>query len=209
MLRAMTDNTFSSERTHALRLDQASPAWGLIMQAGVGLDCTIGVPLSTLLQNELGLSPEQIGRLDVTLLDGQPVDDRNKALVENGSRLALAAGLPGIAGLAMKSGSAVRALRGGITHRATAATGAAGIPPSPRPGRITLALFSLALSMLAAHFLARGVLASPMQIIRYAALSPNDPCSLNDEDLVARDLTARLAAWPKNAELSLTAVLRA
>ncbi len=190
-------------------LPDASPAWGLILQSGVLIHCTVGLPLNTLLRDEFGLGPDLLRRIDVALLNGQPVDDRDDALVPDGARLALAAGLPGIAGLAMKSGSAVRALRGGITH-------AAGPAPSspPRAGRISLALFSLALSLLDGHFLARGVLVLPDQFIRYAALAPGDPCVADGRTLTAAALAAEMStgarqAEPEGAYFRLTAVLRA
>ena len=128
----------------AVTLESASQSWNLIMQSGVSVPCTVGIPLKTLLREEFGLTPEQTGRIDVMLLDGKPVDAPERVIVPHGARLALAAGLPGIAGLSMKSGSAVRGLRPGITFREDDANAVA-----PQPGNVVLALFSLALDLLA------------------------------------------------------------
>lgn len=145
------------------------------MQSGVGLACTVGLPVDTFLRDELGVSDDTIAKIDAVLLDGQPVDDIAQATVSDGARLALAAGLPGIAGLAMKRGSAVRALRGGISHIPT-------VGGEPGPGRVTLLLYSLALSMLGSFFLGRGVEASIGQIRRYAQFAPDDICVFSAAD---------------------------
>ena len=131
-----------------LHIPLADRGWGLVMQSGVGIARTVGIPLHAFLREECGLSSELITRIDVALLDGQPVDDPKTAVVRHGARLALAAGLPGIAGLAMKSGSAVRGLRPGITFKQDHAPN-----PVTGQGEVELALFSLALPMLAGHFL--------------------------------------------------------
>ena len=152
-------------------IEAASPSWGLIMQSGVRVPCTVGIPLKTLLREEFGLTPEQTGRIDVMLLDGKPVDTPETVIVPHGARLALAAGLPGIAGLSMKSGSAVRGLRPGITFRKDEAETA-----TPSPGKVELALFSLAIGLLAEHFLARGVILRAEQFTGYARRAQDELC---------------------------------
>lgn len=137
-----------------LQASNADPGFGLMLQSGVQIRCTTGIPLMRLLTEELGLSAAQVKKLDVFLLDGRPVDTPNESIVPSGARLALAAGLPGIAGLAMKSNSAVRGLRPGITHGARDADKAEA---KPEAGAIELVLYSLALKYLAGHFLAAGL----------------------------------------------------
>ena len=155
----------------SISIESAGQTWGLIMQSGVSVPCTVGIPLKTLLREEFGLTAEQTGRIDVMLLDGKPVDTPETVIVPHGARLALAAGLPGIAGLSMKSGSAVRGLRPGITFRKEEPETA-----TPRPGKVELALFSLALGLLAEHFLARGVILRAEQFVRYACRAKDVPC---------------------------------
>ncbi|MCL1939578.1 MAG: hypothetical protein FWG04_02825 [Desulfovibrionaceae bacterium] len=181
----------------SLHIAKASPAWGLILQSGAVISCSVGVPLTTLLYGELGLREEQLQPVDVLLLDGMPVDDPEKAVVPDGARLALAAGVPGIVGLAMKSGSAVRALRSGITH-----TGGEAV--NPRPGTILLSLYSLAIPLLAGYFLRRGIMVEAAQVLRYARFAPEDRCLFDRAPITARNLPQAFAHMPGSAFLLLT-----
>ena len=178
----------------------ANPAWGLLMQSGVGIACTVGIPLPSLLRDELGLSCEQLRPVDALLLDGMPVDNPEQAIVGDNARLALAAGLPGIAGLAMKQGSAVRALRGGITHTGNES-------PAPRPGTVHLSLYSLVLPQLAGHFFKRGVLVTAAQLIRYARFAPDDHCLLANDTIIAHDLPEALKTFSADFLFLFTAIL--
>ena len=182
----------------SLHIPRASAAWGLILQSGVTVACTVGIPLAALLRDELGLSGEQLRPVDALLLDGMPVDEPESTVVPDGARIALAAGLPGIAGLAMKSGSAVRALRSGITHQGKEAS-------NPRPGTVFLSLYSLVLPLLAGHFLQRGVVVEAAQLLRYARFAPDDHCQLGGRTLAANDLQAELSAFPPGTPFLLTA----
>lgn len=194
-------------QTVPLHLPNANPAWRLLLQSGVGIACTVGIPLASLLRDELGLSDDQLRPVDALLLNGMPVDEPETAIVPDGARVALAAGLPGIAGLAMKSGSAVRALRSGITHTGNEA-------PLPRPGTILLSLYSLVLPLLGGHVLRRGVLVKPSQLMRYARFAPDDQAELNGHDnsageraLSMPELGLAVAAMPENTVFLLTAAL--
>lgn len=158
------------EKAPAMRrihLENASASWGLLMQSGVDVSCTVGVPVADFLSEGLAIPDTSIAKIDAVFLDGMPVDDIAAAIVPDGARLALAAGLPGIAGLAMKRGSAVRALRGGITHVASAAA-------NPMSGYVTLILYSLVIPMLAPLILRRGVIATFAQLCRYVRFAPED-----------------------------------
>ena len=200
MSSSQSDLTISEPQT--LRIPRAAPAWRLLFQSGTGIACTVGIPLRRFLREELELSGNQLKTVDVFLLNGMPVDDPDTALVGDGARLALASGLPGIAGLAMKQGSAVASLRAGITHTDADAA------PNPRPGRITLFLYSLTLPLLAGHFLARGVFARAEQIARYSRFAPEDACFLDETAARAAELPGLLAHLPPETELLLKAAVR-
>lgn len=187
-------------QTVPLHIPDASPAWKLLLQSGVGIACTVGIPFMHLLRDELGLDEEQLRPIDAFLLDGMPVDEPETAVVPAGARIALAAGLPGIAGLAMKSNSAVRALRTGITHTA-------GALVCPRPGVVLLSLYSLVLPLLGAHILRRGVLVDPARILRYARFAPEDRAEVNGTALSMPELEQSAGAMPEGALFLLTAVL--
>jgi len=180
-----------------LRIPEANHAWGLILQSGATVTCTVGIALTTLLRDGLGLSEEQLKPVDALLLDGMPVDEPKNVVVPDGARLALAAGLPGIAGLAMKSGSAVKALRSDITH-------AGQEEPNPRPGTVFLSLYSLVLPLLAGHFLQRGIMVKAAQLLRYIRFAPDDQCLLDERALCAKDLLPLLAQAPPDALFLLT-----
>ncbi len=180
------------ENTHlyTLHIPDAGSGWELIMQSGVAVACMVGVSLKRLLEEEFALPADLLARIDVLLLDGKPVDTPAETIVRNGVRLAMAAGLPGIAGLAMRSGSAVRGLRPGITHAQ------ADDDPAPvsGPGCIELALFSLALPFLAPHFLARGVIVSAVKLPPYLRPALTRRCVLNGRETTPETAAQQLTA---------------
>ncbi|MDR1395834.1 MAG: hypothetical protein LBK52_06680 [Deltaproteobacteria bacterium] len=151
-----------------LSIEPAGQAWKLIFQSGVLVDCQVDQSLSDLLTLDFGLSQEDISGIEALILDGNAVDDSQTALIQDQARLALAAGLPGVAGLAMKKGSALKGLRNSITQKEEP------IPEKSRPGRICLALYSLVLDRLGGKFLRRGIWVTAKQIRRYAPFSPDD-----------------------------------
>ena len=186
------------QTARSVHIPNASESWKLLMQSGVGLPVTVGLPLAAFLSSELGLADQDQNLIEALVLDGMPVDDPSTAVIEDGSRLALAAGLPGIAGLAMKKNSAVRGLRGTITHRSLEEA-------NPRAGRVTLALYSLVLPALGGHFLKKGFFISPAQFQRYARFAPDDICRFGDREVSASDLAQELSAGQTPEELFLTA----
>lgn len=186
--------------TLSLHIPKARPAWGLLFQSGAFVACTVGVTLHALLREGFGLSEEELVPIDVFLLEGAPVDFPETAVVPNEARLALAAGLPGIAGLAMKKGSAVGALRAGITHTRNAST-------APSPGGVNLFLYSLALPLLAGRFLQRGVVIDAARFVQYSRFAPNDPCILNARSLTALEAAAILSTRSATTKIFLQADL--
>lgn len=172
------------------------------MQSGVRISCTIGIPLKDLLLRELAVPEESLKRIDVLLLDGKPVDSPSDVLVPDGARLALAAGLPGIAGLAMKSNSPVRGLRPGITYDADAANTTVD---EARPGSVELVLYSLAIPLLAPHFLARGAVVNREQLLRYLRLSNQESYRLDGFGLEADEIGEKLEQLPEGALIRLSA----
>lgn len=188
----------NTPQEHTLHILKANPAWKLIMQSGVIIKCTVGIYLNLMLQQELGLSEEQIAPVDAIILNGMPVDEPEKTVVPCFARLALASGLPGIAGLAMKKGSAVRGLRSGITHTQT-------INEAPVPGEITLSLYSLTMPQLAGHFLERGVWVNTEQLKRYCQFAPEEQVLFNEKPIQGKDLEQHLLKLPATALIKLTA----
>jgi hypothetical protein len=186
---------------HSLEVSGAGRGWDLLMQAGPLLDCLTGIALSRLLREELALPPENLARIDVLLLDGMPVDQPDSALVRDGARLALAAGLPGVAGLAMKSNSAVRGLRPGITFMAGEQAEA-----KPGAGRVELALFSLAIPLLARHVLAKGPLLPAGKLLRYLRPELRGECRFDGSPTDIPALQATLRAVSPDCLVRVTAI---
>lgn len=185
---------------HSLHIPKADPAWKLLMQSGVAIKCTVGIYLDRMLSREFELSDKQIAPIDAIILDGMPVDEPEETVVPGFSRLALASGLPGIVGLSVKKGSAVRGLRSGITHNKI-------LNEAPELGEITLSLYSLTLPLLAGHFLARGVLLEPDQVIRYSQFAPEDELLLNGRPGKAKELKKALSKLPAASRIKLTATV--
>jgi hypothetical protein len=177
-----------------VHIPDATKGWELLMQQGVLIPCRVGITVEELMLRELAIPDDMAQRrIDVIFLNGMPLDDL-KTVVPQGSRLALAAGLPGIAGLAMKKNSEARALRPSITHTKSSAI-------RPEQGCVALVLFSLAIPMLAAHFLRRGVCVESGALSRFLANTGEVPCLCNGE--LHPSLGRRIAALQPDAILRL------
>lgn len=190
-----------------LHLACPAPSLHLMLQSGVLLPCRTGICLHTLFSCDLAVPADLLERITVFFLDGKPVDNLETAFAHEGCRIALAAGLPGAAGLAMRLGSPLAGLRPGITH--LEATHEA----IKEHSYITLALFSLSMPMLAPHFLAHGVYVTPAQLVQYVSPESRLECTFtsttgpgNAHVQAAGSLASFLPAWqtlPQNALIRL------
>ncbi|MDR1578545.1 MAG: hypothetical protein LBT86_10045 [Deltaproteobacteria bacterium] len=174
-----------------LVIDQASPGWSLLSQSGVWVDCQVGQSLDSLLRQDFALKPLELERIETLILDGSAVDNPSQVVVKDGSRLALAAGVPGVVGLAMKKNSALRALRSSITRRPQE------LPKATQPGRVQLALYGLALDALGAHFLAKGFWVTFKQLARYVKFGSLDLVRSQGQELLAKELLPELLKDPQ------------
>ena len=167
-----------------LHLPAPTPSLNLILQSGVLLPCRTGICLHTLFAHDLAVPAELLERITVFFLDGKPVDNLETAFAHEGCRIALAAGLPGAAGLAMRLGSPLAGLRPGITHLDKTHEAV------KEHSYITLALFSLSMPMLAPHFLAQGVYVTPTQLAQYVSPESRAHCTFTaNTDLTATGKT--------------------
>jgi len=198
---AFGDNIPATLRVH---VPEAASGLGLLLQSGVGVDCLTGISLERLLVEELQLGKELRNKLNVFLLDGKPVDEPEKAVIDNGCRLALAAGVPGVVGMAMRSGSPVAAMRPSITHHA----GENEKKAEAAPGRIELALFSLALPFLAPHMLRRGILVTARKLEPYLRPTLMQSCIINNMTKTVEQSRHLLAALAPENLVLMTAILR-
>ncbi|MEW5775150.1 MAG: hypothetical protein AB1916_16655 [Thermodesulfobacteriota bacterium] len=126
-----------------------------LLRAGVGIPVPGPLPVRGLLCDVLGLDPEFVeSRVATLFLNGSPVDDLDETQVRPGDTLALAAAMPGIAGITMRRNSPVKALRADISCTQTAAGSRPG-----SAGTVTVKLFNFIALEAGPALLAQGVIA--------------------------------------------------
>jgi hypothetical protein len=124
-----------------------------LLQTGVTVPADVGCSLKCLLCDQLGIDAEFVARRILTIFcDSHPVDDLDRTIVRDGSRIALSAAMPGLVGASMRRGGQYAALRRGISHGADADTAARG------SGTVQIKIFNLLLAELGPLLLSRGVL---------------------------------------------------
>jgi len=124
-----------------------------LLQRGVAVQAELGCPLRELLCGQFGIPGDYVeGRITTIFLDNHPVDDLDRSLIREGSRVTLSAAMPGLVGATMRRSGFYAALRQGISHAETAGDIGAG------QGTVRLKLFNLLLPELGPLILARGIL---------------------------------------------------
>lgn len=146
-----------------VRLDSAGPGFACLNPLlRTGVDVAVPGPLAVreLLCTVLELAPEFVERRVATLfLNNHPVDDLDATQVRPGDTMALAAAMPGIAGITMRRNSPVKALRADISCAQTAVGGQSG-----QAGAVTVKLFNFIALEAGPGLLSRGV-AVPAQAV--------------------------------------------
>ena len=129
------------------------PAFYPILQQGVKVPATVGCTLKSLLCDQFAIPADYVtDRITTVFLDNRPVDDLDRTIVQDGSRVTLSAAMPGLVGATMRRGGFYAALRQGISH--VVGSGAA----AGASGTVRVKLFNLLLSELGPILLARGLL---------------------------------------------------
>jgi len=129
------------------------PAFFPLLQKGFVVKARVGVSVQAFLGDQFGLGPEYLrDRVKTIFLDGKSVDDPDKTLILDGSRLALSAALPGLAGAVLRRGSPFAGLRSRV------AEGEKERPGAPEEGFVSLKIFNLLLPELGPLFLRKGIL---------------------------------------------------
>ena len=124
-----------------------------ILQSGVTVPALVGCSLNSLLCDQLAIPADYVtDRITTVFLDNRPVDDFDRTVVQDGSRITLSAAMPGLVGATMRRGGFYAALRQGISHvkESVASAGACGT--------VRLKLFNLLLAELGPLILARGLI---------------------------------------------------
>lgn len=146
-----------------VRLDPAGPGFACLNPLlRTGVDVAVPGPLSVraLLCTVLELAPEFVERRVATLfLNNHPVDDLDATQVRPGDTMALAAAMPGIAGITMRRNSPVKALRADISCSQTAADSQPG-----QAGAVTVKLFNFIALEAGPGLLSQGVVAPARRV---------------------------------------------
>lgn len=130
-----------------------------MLQRGVEVVAQLGRPLGEFLCAGLGIDEGYVaGRITTIFLDNHPVDDLERAVIREGSRLTLSGAMPGLVGATMRRSGFYAPFRQGISYEETGRELRGG------EGVILLKLFNLLLPELAPLVLARGILVGRDQL---------------------------------------------
>jgi hypothetical protein len=124
-----------------------------LTERGFKLPIKTRLTIRELLCQHLGISADYVdNRIQTIFLDGKPVDDVDSASLENGSRLALSAAMPGLVGVTFRKGGFYASLRSTITYSKSDASAVKGA------GEITLKLFNMVAKELGPACLQNGIM---------------------------------------------------
>jgi len=124
-----------------------------LIERGFRLKVKTGQSIRELFCSQFGISDDYFdNRIQTIFLDGKAVDNTDTAWVENGSRLALSAAMPGLVGATFRKGGRYASFRGTISYSKSKKSIASG------EGEITLKLFNMIARELGPVFLQKGVI---------------------------------------------------
>ena len=127
-----------------------------LLQAGVRVRCRSGDSARVFMREALGFDDGYIeGTVSTVFLDSEPVDDIDAARVQDGSRVALSAAMPGLVGAVMRRNSPYASFRSGISHERHAADPVGS--PAPSEALVLVKLFNAVMKDRGPALLARGV----------------------------------------------------
>lgn len=129
-----------------------APLFYALFEKGIVLSAKIGCSLRDFLCGQLGISDEYLDqRVQTLFLDARPVDDVDKAVIRDGSVLALSAAMPGLLGATMRKGGRYAAFRKDISQHGDAC----GICATS--GRVTVKLFNMVATEVGEGLLEAGI----------------------------------------------------
>ncbi len=148
-----TDTSYPAE-TLELELDANQlHTFFPILQKGVTVPAIVGCTLKSLLIDQFAIPADYVtDRITTIFLDNRPVDDLDRSIILEESRLTLSAAMPGLVGATMRRGGFYAALRQGISH------GVDSQPIAGESGNVRIKLFNLLLAELGPLVLSRGLL---------------------------------------------------
>jgi hypothetical protein len=136
-----------------LHLDATGvPLFYALFEKGVVLSTRTGCTLRDFLCGQLGITDEYLDqRVQTLFLDARPVDDVDKAVIRDGSVLALSAAMPGLLGATMRKGGRYAAFRKDISEHGDEC----GICATS--GRVTVKLFNMVAREVGGGLLEAGI----------------------------------------------------
>jgi hypothetical protein len=139
-------------------IQQFSP----ILQQGFMVNAQLGSSIRNILCSQLGFATDYLNnRINTIFLDGRPVDDVDKATVNDGSVLALSGSMPGFVGAALRRGGFYATMRGEITHKNDTESVRKG------QGFFVVKLYNLLITEMGPVFLARGIVLEASHVVHF------------------------------------------
>ncbi|MCX5815781.1 MAG: hypothetical protein NTX75_05995 [Proteobacteria bacterium] len=139
-----------------------------ILQSGFFVKCRTGISINALLSGGLGLNPRYVNeRITTVFLDGSCVDNIERAVIKEGSTLALSSAMPGLAGATLRRDSVYATLRSSITYEEKD-----DVYRDDTEGIIRVKLFNLLIDELGPVFLQRGIMVKADEIIQFLKRQP-------------------------------------
>ena len=124
-----------------------------ILQRGVKVPAAVGCSLRSLLCDQFAIPSDYVtDRVTTIFFDNRAVDDLDRTIVQDGSRVTLSAAMPGLVGATMRRGGFYAVLRQGISHVIE------NKKSSDACGTIRVKLFNLLLAELGPLVLAHGLI---------------------------------------------------
>lgn len=137
-------------------------AFNGLLQSGVTVPIRAGSSVLSFLTDQLGIAPSEVeARITTVFLDGKVVDALDAAVLQDRSRLALSAALPGLVGATMRRSGTYSVMRSEITWAAAGDQGELGAV-----GTIQLKLFNLLIDALGPAVLRHGVVLDAAEVTR-------------------------------------------
>jgi hypothetical protein len=123
-----------------------------LLERGFSVNINASLSIRELLCRQLGISEEYVDeRIQTIFLNGKPVDNVDTAWVENGSRLALSAAMPGLVGATFRKGGFYSSFRDSISYAKKENS------ISKSSGKIILKLFNMVARELGPQLLSKGI----------------------------------------------------
>jgi hypothetical protein len=171
----------------------------LLLQNGFFIEACVGCSIKDFFSERLGLSPEYIQkRIQGIFLDGKPADHIETAIIRDGARLTISGTMPGLAGMALKSGP-LAVFRHGITHRETGDYSYSG------DGFVHFKLLNLLMKDMGPQLFKNGIYIRSSDLAGYLATLPAEfwqACkSVTVDDIKADPGTLQKGQWVPASEM--------